>query len=130
MNPNQEQGIEGMIDISLTENQVIERVNLYLDRIKTMGRNYSPDEVGIWLIYGGFHTSIRDFTPSKTLGKEDYVFRGRFIDVVAHAVQISSFYHEGKGRTAEGMKDRNSGHIVKIEPKEVPRNSDLNHLVE
>jgi hypothetical protein len=110
--------------------ELVRKVREYLERVKN-GRDYGEkpklyplEERGMYKIFGGSYL---------TGGREQIqeIYTGRFIDVVAEAVQLGEFYGEWCGTDQPG--NPSNGYVRKYEPEmiiEVPQQEGLIEMID
>lgn len=93
--------------------ELIRKINLYLKRAKedTLVENHPLNRKGYWRIMGGGRSNYGRREPMKN------VVRGKFIDVVAYAVQQPEFYADWC--TSDDPSNCNHGTVEKIEVREL-----------
>jgi hypothetical protein len=119
--------------LKTTKKELVRKVREYLERVRRkrdIGEDYEKlkfyllEERGIYRIFGGSY-----LTGGRKRIQE--IYTGRFIDVVAEAVQLAEFYGEWCGTDQPG--NGGSGYVMKYEPEmiiEVPQQTGLIGMID
>jgi len=111
-----------MARIKMTNEGLVKRVEEYTHRMKTRDvPRYALDEQGIYEIRGG----SRDTTGYNEIPG---LFRGRFVDVVAYAVQQTAYY--GEWISSDDAGNCNNGHVKKYDAPKMTDVPEVKGLVE
>ncbi len=97
-----------------------EKVRLYIERINDKRDNARPpsydlNEVGLY--------RLRNHELSEYADEQIKVYRGRFIDVIAHAVRLPDFYGDWMDNTDPG--NCNCGYLEKVKIVNVKKRKGL-----
>lgn len=115
--------------ISKSPEENRERVEAYIERIRHDRHipRYPIEEKGHYRLVGGVYGD----GDSSRRKENTIVVRGRFIDVIAWAVEQDEFYADWcSSEEPENVNNCNHGHIEKVELKELPRDATLDSFVE
>ena len=107
--------------------QLKELIGNYLDRVKKQlpEHCYELDKIGTWQILSGIDfVNAGWINDSESLG----FYRGRFIDVVAEAVQLKEFYGKYVGKDNPNGFSR-PGCIISVRVEEISKNESLADLI-
>jgi len=116
-----------MVEIGLSGKEIEDRVNAYLEYCERYKQTcFRLEYEGLFHIIGGKDMNARPFQ-----GVAKQYVKGRFIDVLAYAVNQLEFYSAGTMPVInfDGKFNLGDGHIVEINAEEIPRNADITALL-